>query len=272
MRTQFFVKVATMAVVLTVISMVAEQPAINSLKYLDIFLIFLSNVLVVGLLGYYILKSNLARWKLIMSVFLIYFVIGYFNHLIEALIFNVTEADETIREIVAGLLYAAVFSPILVYLFGKWDASPFALSFKKRSIGSWIWRVLVADVLYVIIYLAAGMILQAVYPQMLSFYEGKLPPAELMIGTQFIRAAIFISLALLILRTTNLPKAKRAVLVGLFFSILAGIAPLMTPNPYMPEYVRIGHIVEVGVSNFIYGLLLGLLLGQKILVVQEGEE
>lgn len=37
-------------------------------------------------------------------------------------------------------------------------------------------------------------------------------------------------------------------------------APLPLPNPYMPEAVRMAHLVEAASSNFLFGWLLGGLL------------
>jgi hypothetical protein len=97
----------------------------------------------------------------------------------------------------------------------------------------------------------------------MNFYKGKIPPFALIINTQFFRGFIFIAVALIILRTMDSTLAKKALLIGLIFSIFGGIAPLIQPNEYMPGYVRIGHLFEVGISNFLYGLVLGYLLGQK---------
>ena len=65
------------------------------------------------------------------------------------------------------------------------------------------------------------------------------------------------------LQTLNISVVKKAILIGLTFAILGGIAPLIPPNELMPSYVRLGHGFEVGISNFIYGILLALLLKLK---------
>ena len=99
---------------------------------------------------------------------------------------------------------------------------------------------------------------------MMQFYEFKIPSFELIIKTQLLlRGFIFVAIAILMLRTLNLSLLKKAILIGLTFSILGGIAPLMSPNDLMPDYVRLGHGFEVGISNFFYGITLGYLLGQK---------
>ena len=97
----------------------------------------------------------------------------------------------------------------------------------------------------------------------MEFYKDKIPSSSLIINVQFFRGFVFVGVAILILRTLNLSLIKKAVLIGLIFSILGGIAPLIPPNEFMPAYVRLGHGFEVGTSNFLYGLVIGYLLGQK---------
>jgi hypothetical protein len=40
-------------------------------------------------------------------------------------------------------------------------------------------------------------------------------------------------------------------------------APLLLPNPYMPEPVRMAHLVETASSNFVFGALIGFLLTKR---------
>jgi hypothetical protein len=98
----------------------------------------------------------------------------------------------------------------------------------------------------------------------MEFYNDKMPPFILIIKTNLlIRGFIFVGIAILILRTLDLTSTQKAILIGLIFSILGGIAPLIPPTELMPGYVRIGHGFEVGISNFLYGFVLGYLLEQK---------
>ncbi|NWJ52217.1 MAG: hypothetical protein HXX14_15280 [Bacteroidetes bacterium] len=223
----------------------------------------LPNILVLTTLGYYITHSTLNGMKLSLASFAILYGIGYFNILNEALIFNVTNRNETINILLKGFFIVLIVIPLFIYLLNNRVSETINLKFKSRSIFSWIWRIILCDILYLIFYITAGMILQKVYPEFMTFYKDKVPPFSLIINTQFFRGFIFIGIALLILRTMNSSLTKKAVLIGLTFSIFGGIAPLIQPNEYMPGYVRIGHLFEVGISNFLYGLVLGYLLGQK---------
>lgn len=223
-----------------------------------------ANFLVASILGYYILVSNLKKFSICISVFIIYFIIGHFNILNEAWIFNVTDRPQTTNQIISGFITSAIFSPVYVLLYKNSRQYLFNISHVHRSVLSWLWRIILADIVYLFLYILAGFTLQFVYPQLIEFYDGKLPSISIMIQTQvFVRGLLFIAVAFLILRTTNTNFIKSAALVGSIFSILGGISPLLPPNELMPQNIRIAHGVEVSISNFLYGIILVYILWQN---------
>ena len=224
----------------------------------------LASALVVTILGIIIRNSVWHGLRLSLFVFLILFLIGHFNLLIEAYIFDVTDGRITLLKIIQGFLITLIFSPLLVYLFGKWTGDSLQLHFPTRSLMGWTWRIVAGDFLYVFCYLLAGMILYALYPKLMDFYGDKIPPFSIMIGTQFFRALVFIGVAILINRSTKLPLFQQALVIGAFFAIAGGVSPLIIPdNEYMPYYIRLGHSFEVGFSNSLFGFILTFLIGQK---------
>lgn len=265
MKTNYYLKLVSGTIILSVLYfsyglMFASGTAINSGQILWG---LISNILVLIMLGFYVSFSTLRGLKLALSIFVIYYIIGHFSILVEAYIFNVTDRVVTFKEMLRGLIIALIFSPIFVYIFDKWVGQSASLKFEYRSIFSWVWRVFLGIFLYLIFYLSTGMVLQAVYPGLMDFYKDKIPPLDVMIFTQFPRGFLFVITAILISRTVNLSLIKKAVLVGLIFSILGGIAPLIPPNEFMPVNIRLAHGFEVGISNFLYGFVLVYLLGQK---------
>lgn len=222
-----------------------------------------SSLLIVILLSYYIFHSSFKGIKLVFAVFIIHYVIGCFNILIEAYIFNVTNRVQTLHEMLQGFFVSVFFAPIFVWLLGKWNDESAKLKFEKRAVFSWIWRSALGIFLYLIFYLGAGMVLQMSYPELMDFYSDKIPPFDVMILTQFPRGLLFVIIAILILRSLKLSNLKKAVLIGLIFSVLGGIAPLIPPNDLMPSNIRLVHGIEVGISNFLYGFIISFLLGQK---------
>ncbi len=264
MKTTLFVKSILGALLLTMLYMIFNMLLGGTFVFENLIWGILSNFLVAFLLGYYIMSSSLRGIRLGISVFLIYFLIGHFNLLIEAYIFNISSRRETALEIIRGLLISVTFAPFYVYIFRS-KIAPEAEVFSKRPLIGWFWRIIVADILYLFVYIIAGFVLTIVYPKLLQFYEGKIPPIDIMINTQlFIRGFIFIGIALLMLRTLNISLVKKAILIGLTFSVLGGVAPLIPPSELMPSYVRLGHGIEVGISNFIYGIVLAMLLRSGI--------
>lgn len=265
MKTNIWIKSALGTLLLTALFALLDLVFNHSQDPNTLLWDIVANFMIALLLGYYIISSRLNGLKLGIAVFLIYFMIGHFSTLIEAYIFNVTDRERTTIEILKGLMASAIFCPLYLLLF-KNRQEIGSTKFKERTFFSWLWRILAANFLYLIFYITAGLILSFVYPQLMDFYEGKIPPFDVMIKTQlYVRGFIFIGIAILILRTLNLSLTKKVVFIGLVFSILGGIAPLIQPTELMPGYIRLGHGIEVGISNFIYGFVIGFLLGQKTL-------
>jgi hypothetical protein len=57
-------------------------------------------------------------------------------------------------------------------------------------------------------------------------------------------------------------RLETALAIGLLFAVVMN-AQLLLPNPYMPESVRMAHLVETASSNFIFGMFIGWLLSNE---------
>ena len=135
-----------------------------------------ANFLLSLVLGYYIIHSGYNRMLLCTMVFMIFFTIGFLNIMIEAWVFNVSDRAETANTIFGGLLLTLLFSPLIVFLFGKWKSSPRLLKLVPHSVFQWVWKISTTTLLYFVLYITAGIILSTVYPELLEFYENKIPP------------------------------------------------------------------------------------------------
>lgn len=216
----------------------------------------LANLLIVIPFGYYANSNPNQSKKIWQSTFLIFYVIGYFNILIEAWIFNVTDRGDTTLMLLLGIPYSAIASFFIVYLFRGWLTEPSKIiSFKARGVGRWIAKILGANFLYFIFYIAAGIFLQALTPRFSEFYGDKIPDfIDIIITNMFFRGFVFVSIVILIDRTIEMNTITKALLIGAIFAILGGIAPLLPPNPLMPPFIRFAHGFEVGISNLLYGI------------------
>lgn len=263
MKASFYFQTVFGAVLLLLLQFSTSLLIGNLHGFENVFWLFLSDLMVVFLLCLVAINNRYDSYKLIAIIFMIFFGVGSFNILIEAYIFNVTDQTETLQQILLNAFEMAIFSIFFIRFIVKKSDSQ-SISFERRKFGSWLWRIFSGNILYLFLYILAGMILYLSMPRLNEFYGDKIPPMELIIKTQiFLRAFVFMAIAVLINRTVVLPKYQKAVLVGLIFSVIGGIAPLIVPNELMPQFVRIGHGYEVGISNFLYGFLLSLLLFQK---------
>lgn len=114
---------------------------------------------------------------------------------------------------------------------------------------------------YIFLYFLAGML---VFPFVQDFYAAKtIPAVGDILKMQVFRGLVYIGVALPAVRLFEGNLRRGALALGLAFSVLGGIAPLELPNPLMPANVRLAHGLEVGVSNFIYGVILARLLAPK---------
>src|SRR5680860_116071 len=179
MNLKIFSKIILSTVILTLLNFVFDW-IIGTIFTLSYYVwLTVSNFLIVLLLGYYITHSTLRGLRLVMTLFTVFYIIGHFNIFIEALVFDVTDPEETIKGMVQGILICFIISPFYVFLLKKWDDQSGIITFKKRFIYGWTWRVVLGVFFYVLIYGVAGFILQAVFPELLIFYKDKIPPFDL---------------------------------------------------------------------------------------------
>lgn len=229
--------------------------------------ILLSNLLIVVILAYTIVRSESYGLKLAGAVFLMFFGIYVFNTQIEALLFQLQISRiETINMISEGLLVALIFSPAIVFLMNKMQKPVSNVESFTRphlSIIGYVWRFILCDIFYVILYCIAGAI---ILPYVQDFYSELTltPPLDKILIMQLFRGLIYVIVTLPLIKMINAKRLQVALLMGLQLSILGGVAPLLLPNPYMPPEIRLVHGIEIGISNFIYGAIIGFLFRSKV--------
>jgi hypothetical protein len=221
--------------------------------------VVLADLLAGALLTYAAWVIPACGWRLAGAVFLLYFGVNRFNTMDETLIFRLGLSTKLIATIIlTGLVVAALYAPLVVWILGRTKGESPRVEFLARTKAGWVWRIAVGDLAYVLVYFVAGML---VFPYIRSFYTpDRLPPVQTVILMQVFRGLVYVLIALVISRMLAGRSHHAAFLVGAAFSVFGGVAPLMVPNPILPDAVRHAHLVEVGVSNFVYGAFLGYLL------------
>lgn len=180
--------------------------------------------------------------------------IGSINTLIEAVVFGIVPLTDVSPILVRHVLLALGISFAAVVITRKWrqgdHVPPITVALTPA-------RLAAASSCYVALYLIAGTL---VFPFVKDFYATRtLPPLAMLIPLQLLRGFLYVLYAWPWLR---LAPRRAGVVLGLLYAVLGGVAPLLVDdNPYLPSAVRMPHLVEVGVSNFLFGIVVGWLAG-----------
>lgn len=202
--------------------------------------------------------ASVSGWRLVAMLFLVGFVVGSANSLIEAVFFHVLGPKEVGTAALAAGIVFAILSPLAVLIAGRWRSG--AARFEGGGFTPLTLLAVVAA--YELLYWSAGTL---VFPYIEHFYATRaLPPAYAVAAVQVVRSLIFVGAVYPLLKS-GLRAAP--LVLALVYSVIGGIAPLLPDNPYMPPDIRFYHGIEVTVSNFIFGLAVGFLFGWRPRVV-----
>jgi len=207
-------------------------------------------------------RSEWSGWRLGVAISAIPIVLGFTN-MIEGAIFLTNSGIDWPSIIAQTVITYELAVPLWILLFARRSESKLETyhPVDSRQFGERLWKFVVCDVSYPVLYFAAGTI---IFPFVKDFYASQtLPPAARLIAMQLlVRGPILVGLCLLLRRLLRLPRVSGALAVGAVLAILNGIAPLLVPNPYLPDVVRWAHLCEIASSNFVFGGIVGWLWGR----------
>jgi hypothetical protein len=220
-------------------------------------------------------RSARRGWALVGGVFLAYFGLGTLLPQMESALFLGSRLPPAFvwRLVVMGTLVAALFAPTAVRLLG-WRSpsrmvSPPAAPARWGPL-DWTWRLALLAAVYVAVYFLAGYFIAYRNPEVVAFYHdtdaGSFLAGMHRIATsrpwlfalQALRGVLWVAFVVPFVVWFRGARLELAFLVGSLYVIWS--AMLLVPNPFMPESVRLSHLVETGVSNFVFGCLVGALL------------
>jgi hypothetical protein len=223
--------------------------------------LLLSDFLVAAVLGVIAVRCDWVGWKLAAALAAIPWAIGIANMIEGSVFLKNLGIDWGRLALYVCLTYLLVF-PLWRYIYGGGEVVPPHYSpFSQKSAASIAWRFVVSDCIYLLLYYTAGMI---IFPYVRDFYATQtLPGPGTIVALQLLlRGPLFVLLCLLLVRMVGLSGWQGALAVGITFTILSGVVPLLIPNPYFPDYVRWVHMAEVTSSNFVFGAAVSLIWGK----------
>lgn len=248
----------------------SEQPAPSEAgaTLLALFLVSLINA---AFWSYLILRSRWTSWKLILTIFLLFYGVSTVMPQIESAYFITRLPPGMLpRLFLAGLIMAAVFAPLAVLILGKAKSSANESSQLKMSMGAWIGKLSLIVVAYIFLYFTFGYFIAWKNPAVREYYGGGelsgfithittlLRSEPMLFLLQAVRALLWTAFALPVIKMMKGEWWERGLAVALLFAIMT--SQLLLPNPLMPTEVRMVHLVETATSNFLFGWLVVLLL------------
>ena len=237
------------------------------------------SILNAAVLAYVIIRSRWAGWKLILTIFFVFYGVTTVLPQIETAFFLTRLPPGMLpRLFLAGAIVAALFSPLAVLILGKrktgWtkdganDESHLRLN---MPLGEWAGKLCLIVVAYVVIYFTFGYFIAWKSPAVRAYYGGGDPGSllaqmssvmretPLLIPLQAVRAILWAAIAVPVIRMMKGRWWEAGLAVALLFGVVA-TSLLLLPNSLMPPEVRMAHLLETTTSNFLFGWLIVLVL------------
>lgn len=223
---------------------------------------------------YVILRSHWTGWKLILTVFFVFYGVNTLMPQIESAYF-ITRLPPGLlpRLFLAGLIIAAVFAPLAVLILGKARSKTNGTSRLEMPVRGWIVKSCAIVVVYLFLYFTFGYFIAWKNPAVRAYYGGGDPESfvahiasllrdePLLFLLQAVRALLWLAIAVPVIRMMKGGRWESGLAVALLFAVMT--SQLLLPNPLMPDEVRMVHLVETATSNFLFGWLVVLILRQK---------
>jgi len=229
-------------------------------------------------LSYLILRSRWSGMRLAATIAFVFYGVATFMPQIESAVFITSLPAGTLpRLFVMGALVAIPFAALAVLILGKRKPDPADLDSASRltmPASEWGWKLPLIAIAYVTLYLSFGYFIAWRNPALRAYY-GDVDPGSFtgqlghifrdmawLVPFQIVRAMCWVAIAVPVIKMLKGDRLETALALGFLFSVVMN-SLLLLPNPYMPESVRMSHLVETASSNFIFGVLVGWLLTER---------
>jgi hypothetical protein len=229
-------------------------------------------LLAAAVLSWMIARSQMFGWKLVGAVFLAYFGLGTFMLQMESVVFLPRQLPPGFvnRLFAMGAVMALVAAPAAVWIHGRFRPSPVEGQIPSgipSAPAVWVVRLAWLAAAYVVLYFLAGHFIAYRNPDVVAYYGdsnvGSFAGQMRKVWTtmpwlfplQALRGALWVACVLPFIVSFRGRPWELPLLIGCAFSVW--LVMLLVPNPYMPESVRMSHLIETASSNFVFGCIVG---------------
>lgn len=245
------------------VSQQSQQPSAGFMG-LVLFICLLQTVA----LAYPIIRSRWRGGPLVATIFVLFFGNVTFMSQIESLVYLSNKMPPGMLSglFLMGLFNAAVFSPIIVLTLGRWKRAAGTDELNPRlrmSWQNWAWKLPAGAAVMLALYYLFGYFVAWKNPVVRDYYGGTDPGTFLaqmrsifrdtpwMVPLQFLRALLWVLLALPVIRMMRGRWWEAGLAVSLLFTV--PVIYLLYPNPMMPDAVRMAHLIETAPYQFLFG-------------------
>ena len=232
---------------------------------------------------YLILRSRWRGIKLVVFVALVHYVVQFFMGEVEVIFFRASlqiPIKLVYAQLASGAVFAFLFALAAVLILGRMKPPKEAPAAPNMRLimpkGEFILKFLILSIIvYPLLYFLFGYFVAWQFPAVREFYSGStvLAPFFQFIRTQFAtnstlvfwqmaRGAVWVLVALPVIRMLKGTSREAAVTLGLIFALVMN-SQHIPPNPYMPGMVRLAHFIETASSNFLWGMFIVWLLHRR---------
>jgi hypothetical protein len=221
----------------------------------------LSAFLLAAPLAFPISRSRLSGRALLGVVFLAVFGLTTVLTQVESALFLAMTPRELLIETLKLTITSLALAWLAVALYPRLGTELAAVEHGPNppTTASWVRRWIGVSFAYMVLYIAAGLL---ILPIIQSWYAAQgrgEPNPAVVFPLQLARGALFVACVIPLLRSMRVTRWQATVAMAVMIPLVHGVAVLIPPNPLMPAYVRHAHMIEIGWSNFVLGLLIGFL-------------
>jgi hypothetical protein len=180
--------------------------------------------------------------------------------------FSFAIVESLVASLLLGAAAAALFPPAKN---AKGCVATSKAFFARRGTGTWIWRLVIASVVFVPIYVIFGLL---TYPFVSDYYQNQMyglqePAADQLLNILFVRSVLFFIACLPIFITWQ--DSRRNLFLRLGFGLFVLVAaPSIFTAYWLPLSLRLPHALEILAGEFVYvGVLIVLLTNSSAYLV-----
>jgi hypothetical protein len=221
---------------------------------------WLAGTLICFAVAPFVLRSTWTRVNTILAVWAVLAFVRSIGLGIEGYLFTHTEATVAVVGAAMGVLIGLVVAWLMVAVLWNAARAPLDRPAQARTAESWIWRILLVGLVYVVLYLVTGSANALLYTR--SFYENNpayalaLPPVGAIFLALLIRGPLFGLGSFFVARSAHFAGNRSAVWLGLLLFVVGGLSPyLETTFRTMPLGFSLATLMELFLQNFLTGVV-----------------